>query len=67
MAADEDSIADRAERVHRTLEGADDPRAVQVAVGGPCPACGERVEIVVHPDSTGFTCGSCGGRFSVTS
>jgi ribosomal protein S27AE len=64
VAAEEDSIVDRARRVHHSLEGEGDPRTVQVAVGGPCPDCGERVEITLHPDSSAFTCGSCGGTFS---
>jgi ribosomal protein S27AE len=38
---------------------------VQVAVGGPCSACGERVEITMHSDSSGFTCGSCGETFTL--
>jgi hypothetical protein len=66
MAAQEDSIVDRAQRVHHSLEGSGDPRRAQVAVGGPCPECGERVEITVHSDSSGFTCESCGGRFALS-
>ena len=65
MAAEEDSLADRAQRVHHSLEGTGDPRTVQVAVGGTCPACGERIEIVMHADSSGFTCESFGGQFPI--
>lgn len=65
MASNEDSIVDRAQRVHHSLEGTGDPSLVQVAVGGPCPDCGERVEIVMHADSSSFTCGSCNRRFAV--
>jgi formamidopyrimidine-DNA glycosylase len=61
-----DSIVDRAQRVHDSLEGAGDPRRVQAAVGGPCPDCGERVEITVHADSSSFRCGSCGGTYSLS-
>lgn len=65
MAAEHDSILERAQRVHHSLEGTGDPRSVQVAVGGPCPDCRERVEIVVHADSSTFTCGTCGGIFTL--
>ncbi len=67
MAADDDSIVDRAGRVHHSLEGTGDPARVQAAVGGPCPDCGERVELVLHSDSSSFSCGSCGGRFAIPS
>lgn len=66
MASHEDSIVDRAQRVHHSLEGTEDPAVAQVAVGGPCPSCGERVEIVMHADSSSFRCGSCNGTFAVT-
>lgn len=65
MADEQDSIVDRARRVQHSLEGAEEPPHAQVAVGGPCPACGERVEIVMHADSSAFTCGSCGGTFAI--
>jgi formamidopyrimidine-DNA glycosylase len=67
MAADDDSIVDRAHRVHHSLEGAGDSARVQAAVGGPCPDCGERVELVLHADSSSFSCGSCGARFTIPS
>lgn len=67
MEMDYDSIVERAERVHHSLEGTGDPSRVQVAVGGPCPDCGERVEIVMHSDSSSFACGSCNGTFAVRS
>lgn len=65
MASQEDSIVERAQRVHHSLEGTGDPAAAQVAVGGPCPGCGERVELVLHADSSSFTCGSCHETFAV--
>jgi formamidopyrimidine-DNA glycosylase len=65
MTLNEDSIAARAQRVHHSLEGTGEPSLVQVAVGGPCPDCGERVEIVMHADSSSFTCGSCKGTFAI--
>jgi hypothetical protein len=63
--ADEDSIVERAKRVQQSLDAVPDPRAVQAAVGGPCPNCGERVEIVMRPDSSGFRCGGCGTSYAL--
>jgi predicted RNA-binding Zn-ribbon protein involved in translation (DUF1610 family) len=65
MTTDDDSIVDRAQRVHHSLEKTDDPATAQVAVGGPCPECGERVELVLRSDSSSFDCGACGARFSI--
>jgi formamidopyrimidine-DNA glycosylase len=65
MTTDDDSIVDRAQRVHHSLEKAGDPARVQAAVGGPCPDCGERVELVLNSDSTSFQCRSCGETFTI--
>lgn len=60
---DEDSIVVRAQRVQHAIDEAADPAAVQVAVGGPCPDCGGRVEVTVHADSVKVRCASCGHQF----
>ena len=65
MTTGDDSIVDRAQRVHHSLEKAGDPARVQAAVGGPCPECGERIELVLHADSSSFTCRSCGTTFAI--
>jgi predicted RNA-binding Zn-ribbon protein involved in translation (DUF1610 family) len=65
MAAEDDSIVDRAERVHRSLERTAGGVRAQAAVGGPCPECGERVELVLSADSSSFTCRSCGTSFAI--
>jgi formamidopyrimidine-DNA glycosylase len=64
MAA-EDSIVDRAGRVEHTLHTVDDATA-QVAVGGPCPSCGARVETTLHSDSKTVTCTACGTDFPIS-
>lgn len=62
-----DTVVDRAERVKHSIAGTGDPRAVQVAVDGLCPAadCGTRVVAEIHSDTTRVTCPSCGGTFAV--
>lgn len=67
MATDEDSIVDRAQRVHHSLEKTGDAARVQAAVGGPCPECGERVELVLNADSSSFDCRACGKEFAIPS
>ena len=62
--ASNDSIVERAEHVEHALHTVNDP-AAQVAVGGPCPSCGDRVETVLRVDSTSVTCDSCGSQFPV--
>lgn len=59
-----DSILERAKRVEHSLQAAGDPTA-QAAVGGPCPNCEARVEVVLHADSGAVSCQACGSRFLV--
>lgn len=65
MAAEDDSIVDRAQRVRHSLEKTGDAARAQAAVGGPCPECGERVELVLNADSSSFACRSCGAEFAI--
>ena len=62
-----DTVVDRAERVKHSIAGAGDPKAVQVAVDGLCPAdaCDTRVVAEIHADTTRVTCPGCGGVFAV--
>lgn len=62
-----DTIIDRIQRVKRSIAKEFQPRAVQVAVDGPCPdeSCGSQVSMKVHSDSTSVTCPACGGTFAV--
>ena len=62
-----DTIIDRVTRVKHSLEGTGDPRLVQVAVDGLCPAdgCDGRVIETIHADSASVHCDACGGTFPV--
>lgn len=62
-----DTIIDRVGRVKHSLEGTGDPRTVQVAVDGLCPAedCEGRVITTIHADSSAVHCDTCGRSFPV--
>ena len=59
-----DSIIDRAVRVEHTLHAMGDTSA-QVAVGGPCPTCGARVEAILRCETTTVNCAACGSDFPI--
>ncbi len=59
-----DSIVERAQRVEHALHSEGNPSA-QVAVGGPCPTCGGRVETVLRVESTSVNCDGCGSNFPI--
>jgi hypothetical protein len=62
-----ETLLERARRTRGNLAGTGDPRAVRVAVDGPCPSgdCDERIVAQVHADTTSVRCPGCGATFAL--
>jgi len=60
------TVIDRASRVKHSIAG-NDPRAVRVAVDGPCPTegCDARLIGEIHSDSSTVVCEACGTAFDL--